>query len=135
MQYITNSAFSSWVSTKYASPFLRHVEFSIKTGAEMRTDCNYRIQNVNSGLYLEAADIPASGVNVQQGTNKAASLWVLKDAGDGYYYICSASDQNYCIDLPYGKADNGNSIGLWSYDENDARRFKFLDNNDSSYTV
>ena len=100
MQYITNSAFSSWVSTKYASPFLRHVEFSIKTGAEMRTDCKYRIQNVNSGLYLEAADIPASGVNVQQGTNKAASLWVLKDAGDGYYYIgftTTVDGKNYWV--------------------------------------
>lgn len=135
MQYITNAAIASWVSTKYASPFLRHVEFSIKTGAEMRTDCNYRIQNVNSGLYLEAADIPASGVNVQQGTNKAASLWVLKDAGDGYYYIYSALDDTFCIDLPHGSADNGTSIGLWSNDESDARKFKFIDNGDGSFTI
>ena len=135
MQYITNNAFASWVTTKYVDPFLRHVEFRVRTGAEMRTDCNYRIQNVCSGLYLEAAETPASGVNVQQGSNKSASLWKLTDAGDGYYYICSALDDTFCIDLPYGKADNGTSIDLWSNDESDARKFKFLDNGDGSYTI
>ena len=135
MQYITNAAFASWVTTKYDSPFLRHVELTVKTGAAMRTDCNYRIQNVNSGLFLEAADAPSSGVNVQQGSDKSALLWKLTDAGDGYYYIFSVADDTFCIDLPYGNADNGTSLDLWSNDESDARKFKFLDNGDGSYTI
>ena len=135
MQYITNSTFASWISTKYDSPFLRHVSFNVRTGAEMRTDCNYRIQNVNSGLYLEAAESPASGVNVQQGDGVQYALWKLADAGNGYYYIYSADNDTFCIDLPYGNADNGNSIALWSNDESDARKFKFLDNGDGSYTI
>lgn len=136
MQYVTNAAFAGWVQTKYANPCLRHVEFEIRRGAVMRTDCNYLMQNVNSGLYLSVADGKAeSGANVQQSADRAASLWTLADAGDGYYYIYSALDKTYCIDLPYGSADNGTSIGLWSNDESDARKFKFLDNGDGSYTI
>ncbi len=111
---------------------------SVKTGAVMDTAYSYTFRNVNSGLYLASADAaPSSGTNVQQGkpADKAAYTWTLQDAGDGYYYIYSALNKNLCIDLPYGSADNGTSIGLWSNDESDARRFKFIDNGDGSYTI
>ena len=138
MKYITDSQFDSWVSQRYPSPFLRNVTLKVKTGAVMDTAYSYTFRNVNSGLYLASADAaPSSGTNVQQGkpADKAAYTWTLQDAGDGYYYIYSALNKNLCIDLPYGSADNGTSIGLWSNDESDARRFKFIDNGDGSYTI
>ncbi|MBQ8921861.1 MAG: RICIN domain-containing protein [Oscillospiraceae bacterium] len=138
MKYITDSEFSSWVTTRYACPFLRDVTLKVQTGAVMDTAFSYTFRNVNSGLYLTAADSnPSSGTNVQQGKpdDKTAYTWTLQDAGDGYYYIYTALNQNLCIDLPYGSADNGTSIGLWSNDESDARKFKFIDNGDGSYTI
>lgn len=137
IKYITDSEFASWITTKYPSPFLRHVELKAKAGAVFDTSVNYTIQNVGSGLYLEVADGAASsGVNVQQGksADKTAYTWRLEDAGDGYYYIYTALG-DLCIDLPYGSTDNGTSIGLWSNDESDARKFKFVDNGDGSYTI
>jgi len=106
-----------------------------KRGAVLDTQYKYTITNVGSGLYLNCADsTPASGSNVQQGTE--AQTWQLVDAGEGYYYIYSTlGNGSYCVDLPYGSADNGTSIGLWSNDESDARKFKFVDNGDGSYTI
>ncbi|MBQ8926685.1 MAG: RICIN domain-containing protein [Oscillospiraceae bacterium] len=138
MKYITDSEFDPWITTRYACPFLRHVELKTKTGAVMDTAFSYTFRNVNSGLYLAVTDeTAASGANVGQGkpSDKAACTWTLRDAGDGYYYIYTAMNQNLCIDLPYGSTDNGTSIGLWSNDESDARKFKFVDNGDGSYTI
>ena len=108
----------------------------VKTGAVMDTAYSYTFRNVNSGLYLCAADA-ANGANVQQGkpADKSAYTWKLQDAGDGYYYIYTALNDALCIDLPYANADNGTSIGLWTNDNSDARKFKFIDNGDGSYTI
>ncbi len=140
IKYITDSDFESWISTRYASPFLRHVEFKTKQGAEFDTSYDYTIKNVNSGLYLQVAEGAASsGTSVVQGklADKKAYTWHLTEAGDGYYYIytCLGDGKTYCIDLPYGNTDNGNSIGIWSNDESDARKFKFIDNGDGTYTI
>ena len=136
MKYITDSDFAGW-GTVYTSPFLKSVELKTKAGAVFDTAVNYTIKNVGSGLYLMPAETPASGVNVQQGTsaNRDDFTWTLSDAGDGYYYIAVTSAPTLVIDLPYGSADNGTSIGLWGNDESDARKFKFLDNGDGSCTI
>jgi len=106
-----------------------------KQGAVIDTQYKYALKNVGSGLYLNSADAaPASGTNVQQGSEK--QTWQLADAGDGCYYIFSTlGNGSLCIDIPYGSADNGTSIGLWSNDESDARKIKFVDNGDGSYTL
>lgn len=140
LKYITDSDMTAWISVTYPDPFLRHFEQSVKLGAEFDTSCSYTIQNVGSGLYLETADGKlANGMNVQQGksTDKASYTWNLVDAGDGYYYIYTnlGDGSSHCIDLPYGKTDNGISIGLWLNDESDARKFKFIDNGDETYTI
>lgn len=134
MKFITDSDFVGW-GTTYASPFLRHVELKAKAAAVMDTTVNVTMQNVNSGLYLAAESAPASGTSVVQSADRTYAVWRLADAGDGYYYIYSAADDTFCVDVPYGSADNGTSIGLWSNDESDARRFKFIDNGDGSYTI
>lgn len=108
-----------------------------KIGAAFDTSHKYRFVNVGSGHYLEVADSAAqSGANVQQG-NTGADGWTLSDAGEGYYYVYSeVGDGNtYCLDLPYGSTENGTSIGIWTNDESDARKFKFVDNGDGTYTI
>ncbi|MBQ8921718.1 MAG: RICIN domain-containing protein [Oscillospiraceae bacterium] len=106
-----------------------------KQGASFDTQYKYTLKNVGSGLYLNSADAsPASGTNVQQGTER--QTWLLADAGEGYYYIYSTlGNGSLCIDIPYGSADNGTSIGLWSNDESDARKIKLADNGDGTYTL
>ncbi len=140
IKYITDGEFSGWITAKYASPFLRHVELTVKTGAEFDTACAYTFRNVNSGLYLTVeGETAASGSNVVQGkpSDRGACTWYLAEAGDGYYFIYTAlgGGTSYCIDLPYASTDNGTSIGLWSNDESDARRFKLISNGDGTYTI
>ena len=106
-----------------------------KRGAVIDTQYKYTIQNVGSGLYLSTPDAaPSSGSNVEQSTDD--QRWTLADAGEGYYYVYSALGNGaLCLDVPYGSADNGTSIGLWSNDESDARKIKFADNGDGTYTM
>lgn len=110
---------------------------TLKQGAVMDTTVKYMFKNANSGLYLEVADgTAASGTNVQQGTTGAVG-WTLTDAGDGYYYLYSevGDGQTYCLDLPYGSTANGESLGIWTNDESDARKFKFVENGDGTYAI
>lgn len=108
-----------------------------KPGAEIDASNTYRIRNVNSGLFLEAADGKAeNGTNVQQGT-QGGTLWTVKPAEDGYYYIYSAlgDGKTFLLDIDYGKTDNGTNIGIWGDTQSDAQLFKFVDNGDGSYTI
>ena len=108
-----------------------------KIGAVIDTTRKYSIQNVGSGLYLEAADNKAeNGTNVQQGT-KGAKYWTFKDAGNGYYYLYSelGDGSTFLLDIDYGKIENGTNIGIWGNTNSDAQLFKFVDNGDGSYTI
>lgn len=77
----------------------------------------YSIENVNSGLFLEA-----DGINVNQRAKDATTMaqnWILEDAGGGAYYIVSGCDGLY---LTW----EGNST-LKTYPKNGttAQKFKF----------
>ena len=110
-----------------------------KPGAVIDEAHKYKIKNVNSGLYLEAADgVAANGTNVQQGNTESADIWQVESAGSGYYYIYyydESGSKTYCLDLSYGETDNGTNIGIWGNDNSDARMFKFVDNGDGTYTI
>ncbi len=138
IKYITDSDMSSFVETKYESPFLVNIDVSdAKPGAVMNTDVTYVFENVNSGYFLEVAGgIAANGTDVVQ-DNSGANGWTLKDAGNGYYKIYSELDDGatYLLDLDYGKVDNGTNIGIWGDTNSDAQSFKFVDNGDGSYTI
>ena len=101
----------------------------------------YMIKNVNSGLYMEVADgSAANGANVQQwGADKASSgnMWRVVSAGDGYYYLCSQVDgkNTYCLDVTAKKTDNGTNMEIYTSKQNDAQKFKFLENEDGSYKI
>lgn len=109
----------------------------VKSGAVMDTAHIYQFWNVGSGLFLEVAGgAAANGTNVQQGSG-SANGWMMQDAGDGYYRICSevGDGKTYYLDLDYGKTDNGTNIGIYSNTQSDAQLFKFLDNGDGTYTI
>ena len=110
-----------------------------KPGAEINEAHKYMIRNVNSGLYLEAAeDTVSNGTNVQQGNNESNDIWEVKSAGGGYYYIYhygADSQQTHLLDVDYGKTENGTNIGIWTDTESDAQLYKFVDNGDGTYTI
>lgn len=141
IKYITDSDMSKYISVKYPSPFLKSLSINEYTAAVMDTSIKYMFKNVGSGLYMEVDGAKAeSGTNVQQwGADSEAlhNTWKLRDAGDGYYYIrsCVGDGKTYFLDLSYGKSDNGTNIGIWTNDESDARKFKFADNGDGTYTI
>ncbi len=105
-----------------------------KKGAVIDTAHKYMIKNSNSGLYMEVADgVAANGTAVNQGSSDYNG-WTFVEAGGGYYYLYSELG-DYVLDLPYGSADNGTEMGIWNNDESDARKFKFVDNGDGTYTI
>lgn len=141
IKYIGDSDMSKYISVKYPSPFLKSLTVTENTAAVMDTSVKYMFKNSGSGLYMEVDGAKAeSGANVQQWVADGEAVhntWKLRDAGDGYYYIrsCVGDGKTYYLDLAYGKADNGTNIGIWTNDESDARKFKFVDNGDGTYTI
>lgn len=109
--------------------------------AEIAEDALYLIRNKNSGLYLTVeSGTAADGENVSQqpcSTLSAAYLWSVQADADGYYRIYSAlgDGETYLLDLAYGASENGTNIGIWSDTNADAQRFKFIDNQDSTYCI
>ncbi len=138
--YITDDVLADWIAERYPCPFHKDLEIGdspVGGGAVMNTSAVYSFINFGSGLYLEVADSAAAkGTNVQQG-NTGENKWVLKDAGEGYYYIYSVLDDGntYCLDLSYGDTANGTNIGIWTNTEDDSKKFRFIDNGDGTYTI
>ena len=98
-----------------------------------------RIQNVNSGLYMQIEGGKAeNGANIQQwGTDNTSlhDIWKLIDAGDGYYYIASALDETFVLDVAGKKADNGTNIDLYTKNNGTNQQFMLTENSDGSYKI
>lgn len=107
-------------------------------GAEIAENTTYRFKNKNSGMYLYAETNNMSG-NVSQYSTLSLdeqSIWTVKKADDGYYYIYSQIDKGqYLLDLDMGKPDNGTNIGIYEDTKSDAQLFKFIDNGNGSYRI
>ncbi|MBR3631338.1 MAG: RICIN domain-containing protein [Oscillospiraceae bacterium] len=141
MQYITNAAFASWLTAKYDSPFLRHVDFAAVTAASFPSGWTYRLKNVNSGLYMQVEGAKAeNGTNVQQwGTADGTvhDIWKLIDEGDGYYSIISAVGDGgtYALDIAGKKTANGTNADIYQYNGGDNQKFMLTKNADGSYKL
>lgn len=148
IKYITDSDMASWVSVKYESPFLTDGFDSAYgnlsedvTAAVLKEGAVYMIKNVNSGMYMEVeGGTAANGTNVQQwGADSSAShnTWRVLSAGDGYYYLYSqiGNKITYLLDVDGNSSDNGTNIGIWSDTGADAQQFKFVLNEDGTYTI
>ena len=96
IKYITDSDFSKWAKTTYASPFLKHVDFadsSSSSRADFKNGSFFGVNNVNSNLYMQIIGGSAqNGAKKQQwGTldGTVHDIWKTIDAGNGYYNLVS----------------------------------------------
>ncbi len=112
----------------------------LETGAEIDENITFMLKNSNSGLYLTLEGDAANGVNAVQlpvqDIDSGRALWRAKAAGDGYYHIYNVSDNGeYLLDVAGNIAANGTNIGIWSDTNCEAQLFKFISNDDGSYTI
>jgi len=141
MKYITDSDLIGWATTKYACPFLRHVEFSAAVPATLPSGTFYKIKNVNSGLYMQVEGAKAeNGTNIQQwGTNETSThdVWKVLDAGNGYYYLVSqvGDGGTFVLDVAGRKTANGTNIDIYQFNGGTNQQFMFTKNADGSYKL
>lgn len=146
MKYITDSEFDSWVTVRYPTPFLKSITIGdepvggLKEGTIVDETKKYAIKNVNSSLFLGLAEgVTASGLNVVQGNTEIgwsfAAAEAQIDADSGYYYIHLAKDSAYVLNLSSGSKDNGANIELWKDVANASQQFKFVQNEDKTYSI
>ncbi|MBQ3720768.1 MAG: RICIN domain-containing protein [Fibrobacter sp.] len=151
MKYITDSEFDSWANVRYPAPFLKSITVGdepvggLKEGAVLDVTKKFAIKNVNSGLYLGLSEgETASGLDVIQG--KAETGWTFvaatsdavetqSDADNGYYYIHLVKDSAFILNLSSGSKDNGANIELWEDVANASQQFKFVQNEDKTYSI
>ena len=112
----------------------------LETGAEIDENITFMLKNSNSGLYLTLEGDAENGVNAVQlpvqDIDSGRALWRAKAAGDGYYHIYNVSDNGeYLLDVAGNIAANGTNIGIWSDTNCEAQLFKFISNDDGSYTI
>ena len=146
MKYITDSEFDSWTNVRYPSPFLKSISVGnepvggLKEGVMLDTTKKFTIKNVNSGLYLGLATGEiASGLDVVQGSTEISWSFVAvvaqSDADSGYYYMHLAKESALVLNLANGSKDNGANIELWENVANASRQFKFVQNEDNTYSI
>lgn len=95
IKYITDSDFSKWIKTSYASPFLKHVDFTDSSSSSSATFKNgsvFKIKNVNSGLYMQIIGGKAeNGAKIQQWETLDGTvhdIWKIFDVGNGFSFRC-----------------------------------------------
>ena len=76
---------------------------------------------VNSGLQFNGATIIQNSENVES----TIQQWIIKDAGDGYFYIISRCNGLF-IDIPNGVVANNPKIQMFEGNGTDAQKFKFV---------
>ncbi len=108
---------------------------ALKNGDALSTSERYVFRNAASGLYLATAETPAAGTNIVQRERADAMIWTLKDAGMGYYSLCTAEDTNLRLDLDYGKTEDGTNIHLYTDNGDAAQQFKFVSAGTGLYEI
>lgn len=101
----------------------------------------YALQNVSSGRCMDVYKSQRDdGTNVQQyskSATKANNTWILKDAGDGYYYIISqlSTGTNCYLTVADGTNTDGANVEISTFADNDSQKFKLKKNSDGSYVI
>ena len=151
MKYITDSEFDSWTNVRYPAPFLKSISVGdepvggLKEGTKLDATKKYVIKNVNSGLYLGLSEgETASGLDIVQGSTgtgwsfaaaNSDAAEAQSDADNGYYYIHLVKDSVFVLNLSSGSKDNGANIELWEDVANASQQFKFVQNEDNTYSI
>lgn len=129
-----------WDSISGASPE-NPVTPPQQEAAQLEDGAVYMLKNVNSGLYMEVADAAAANsANVQQWTSDGAQAnnsWKAVSAGNGYYYLYSqlGDGNTYVLDVSAKKTEDGTNVEIYTYKGGDNQQFKFVKNDDGSYTI
>lgn len=114
---------------------------TIKDGVELDTSKNYMIQNVNSGQFLEVKDGKAeAGANVQQWNADTANpqqhnVWHFEKVNWGYYYVYSGVGDGNNLLLQCDNNKDGSNIYINDFEKSSNQYFKFVDNEDGTYTI
>lgn len=91
------------------------------------SDGYYKMEVVTSGKYLSGTSTNAKNEdNVIQSTyeEKDIQRWIIKDAGNGYYYIISKASSLY-LDVYGANATNGANVQLYEGNAGLNQKFKF----------
>ncbi len=91
------------------------------------SDGYYKMEVVTSGKYLSGTSTNAKNEdNVIQSTyeEKDIQKWIIKDAGNGYYYIISKASSLY-LDVYGANATNGANVQLYEGNAGLNQKFKF----------
>ena len=101
----------------------------------------YMIKNKNSGLYMEVENQNGTNsANVQQASANGASngnSWKAVSAGNGYYYLYTqlGDGKTYVLDVSGKKTDDGTNVEIYTYKGGENQQFKFVKNDDGTYTI
>ena len=128
IKYITDADCADFISQTVDNPFLKEITVGNepvsggKAGAQMDTAHTYAITNLNSGLYLGETQTTAQ------------TLYTLEAADANYYLIQDAATGKY-LTVENGDTGNGTALILSAKTSNDAQLFRFVPNDDGSYTI
>ena len=100
---------------------------------------SFEITYMNNGYYeikqhksLKALEVnnggQYNGTNIIQNSENVESTiqqWIIKDAGDGYFYIIARCNGLY-MDIPNGVVTNNPKIQMFDGNGTDAQKFKFV---------
>lgn len=89
---------------------------------------NYTMTFKNSGKNLDVQNADTkSGANVWQYSpnNTKAQQWIIKPAGDGYFYIISALSGKY-LDVSGGSTNPATNIQVYNGNSSKAQKWKFV---------
>ncbi len=117
------------------------VTTTVKVADTIDTNYTYMLKNSNSGLYMEIESATqADGTNVQQwGADGSSShnTWYMKSAGSGYYYIVSTlgDGSTWYLNITDGSSKTGTNVEITSTVSSSAQLFKFVENDDGTYTI
>ncbi len=109
--------------------------------SDIKDGAIYKLKNVNSGLYLDVdGGTSANSTNVQQyagGDNRDSICWKAVSTGNGYYALISqvGNGETYALDVSAKSTEDGANIEIYTYKGSDNQQFKFVKNNDGSYTI
>lgn len=115
-------------------------KITIKDGITLDESKCYMFKNVASQKYLEIeGGVQANGTNVQQwGADEPAShnVWHVKAINWGYYYVYSAlgDGQTWLLNVN-GNGSDGTNIDINENNGYSSQYFKFVDNEDGTYTI
>ena len=118
---------------------LLYTTLPVSAATYVLDDGIFTFRNVNSQINMDA-NLPIyeghdSNITQEIINGNLNQQWKLEYAGDGYYYIRSAYNENLVMDVYYGGITNGTNIILADYHGGDNQKFEVIDNCDFTVQI